>query len=56
MLSSIFLKLLPLQQVFIYKTHIFATAALVLQYVSNQAYQQKLLRGLRSEDLPVLKY
>ena len=34
----------------------FPTAALVLQYVLNQANRQKLLLGLRPEDLPVLRY
>ena len=32
------------------------TAALVLQYVLNQANRQRLLPGLRPEDLPVLRY
>ena len=31
-------------------------AALVLQYVSNQANWQRLLLGLRLEDLPALRY
>ena len=32
------------------------TAMLVLRYVSNQTNRQKLLLGLRPEDLPVLRY
>ena len=35
---------------------LFPTAALVLQYVSNQANRQRLLPGLRPEDLVVLRY
>ena len=45
---------LPLHQVG--KTHVLSRAALVLQYVSNQTNWQRLLPGLRREDLPVLRY
>ena len=38
------------------KTHVLVRAALVLQYVLNQANRQRLLPDLRPEDLPVLRY
>ena len=47
--SSVFVFLSSWQNAF------FLTATLVLQYNLNQAHQQKLLPGLRLEDLPGLK-
>ena len=38
------------------KTHVLPRAALVLQYILNQANRQRLLLGLRPENLPVLRY